>query len=264
MTAWDGFDILYPVSGFLVGTLVGMTGIGGGSLMTPLLILLFGVQPTVAVGTDLLYAAVTKSMGTIAHGIINTIEWRIVGLLAAGSVPATLLTLWWLSETSLDNEEIGSLITVVIGTALLLTSVSLILRSYIRAFSFEHFGDLAAKRRNSATVFTGFVLGVLVSATSVGAGAIGVVLLILLYPKLPMPRIVGSDIAHAVPLTLIAGIGHWQLGSVDWVLLLMLLMGSVPGVLFGTVLAARVPEVAIRYTLAVVLAVVSIRLLVAR
>ena len=263
MSAWEAFGPLYPLSGLLVGILIGMTGMGGGSLMTPLLILFFGVHPAVAVGTDLLYASATKSIGTIAHGIAKTIEWKIVGRLALGSVPATVLTIYWLSNTPLNSEEIGSVITFVLGMALLLSSVSLFLRAYIRDVSFAYFGTVDSRRRILVTIITGIVLGVLVSITSVGAGALGVIVLITLYPKLPMARIVGSDIAHAVPLTLISGIGHWHLGSVDWNLLLVLLLGSVPGVFIGSFAAARVPESIIRIALAIILMVVSIRLLLA-
>ena len=244
--------------------MIGMTGMGGGSLMTPVLILLFGVHPAVAVGTDLLYAAATKSVGTIAHGIAKTVEWKIVGRLALGSVPATMLALWWLSNTNLDSEEIGSLITLVLGWALLLSSASLLLRVYFRGVSLSYFENMYPGYRIAATIATGALLGVLVSISSVGAGALGVVLLIALYPKLPMARIVGSDIAHAVPLTLIGGIGHWHLGSVDGLLLFSLLLGSVPGVLIGSIAATRFPETIIRFVLAAILAAVSFRLLLGR
>ena len=258
---WDGFDPLYPFFGLLVGAMIGMTGVGGGSLMTPLLILLFGIHPALAVGTDLLYAAATKSVGTVTHGLARTVEWKIVWRLALGSVPATMLTLWWLSNANLESEEVGSLITYVLGWALLLTSVSLFVRVCFRGAAFSYFENIGPEYRFAATIVTGALLGVLVSMTSVGAGALGVVLLIALYPKLPMARIVGSDVAHAVPLTLIGGIGHWQLGSVDASLLLSLLLGSVPGVLIGSIAAARFPETVIRLVLAVVLAAVSLRLL---
>nr|TFG53934.1 MAG: sulfite exporter TauE/SafE family protein [Hyphomicrobiales bacterium] len=263
MNGLESFDPLYSLSGFFVGILVGMTGVGGGSLMTPLLILLFGVHPAVAVGTDLLYASVTKSVGTITHGIANSIDWKIVGRLAMGSVPASALTIYWLSVRGVYGGEIGSLITSVMGIALIATSVSLVLRARILVFSFDHFGSVNSKWEFGLTCITGIILGVVVSITSVGAGALGIVVLMMLYPKLPMSRIVGSDIAHAVPLTLIAGIGHWRLGSVDWLLLVSLLSGSIPGVLVGVYAATCVRESVIRIALAAVLAVVALRLLFA-
>ena len=256
----DSIDLLYSLSGLLVGVLVGLTGVGGGSLMTPLLIILFGVNPAVAVGTDLLYASATKSVGTMAHGLAKNIDWRIVRNLAFGSVPGTIITIFWLSDQGIEGEKINSFITGILGAALFVTSIALVLRARILAFAYTRLGDLDRNRTFLFTVLTGAVLGVLVSITSVGAGALGVTALILLYPNLPMLRIVGSDIAHAVPLTLLAGIGHWHLGSIDWMLLGSLLIGSVPGILLGSFAASRVRESVIRYLLAAVLAFVAARL----
>ncbi|MDE2228917.1 MAG: sulfite exporter TauE/SafE family protein [Alphaproteobacteria bacterium] len=253
--------LLYPISGFAVGVLVGMTGIGGGSLMTPLLILLFGVSPATAVGTDLLVAAATKTAGTAVHGFTGTVDWRIVGRLAAGSMPTTALTLFALSRLDLASPVAHHLITVVLGCALFTSAFVLIFRGRIMARYGERFAALAPQRRFWLTVATGATLGVLVPISSVGAGALGATALLLLYPRLPVARIVGSDIAHAVPLTLIAGIGHWALGSINWDLLGALLLGSLPGIVAGSYAATRVPDAALRLVLAVTLIAAGGRLI---
>jgi uncharacterized membrane protein YfcA len=254
-------DPLYSLSGFAVGLLVGMTGVGGGSLMTPLLILLFGVHPATAVGTDLLYAAATKTAGSMVHGLARSIDWRIVRRLASGSVPATCVTLLVLSHLNLDSDAVGSLITLVLGFALFLTAFVLVLGQPIIEWYRVHVSALSERRTAVATVVVGAVLGVLVSISSVGAGAIGVVALMLLYPDRPMIRIVGSDIAHAVPLTLIAGMGHWMIGSVDWHIIMSLLAGSLPGIFVGSYFAIRVPERALRLILATTLFIVASRMI---
>jgi uncharacterized membrane protein YfcA len=254
---------LYTVSGLFVGFLVGLTGVGGGSLMTPILVLLFNVHPATAVGTDLLYAAATKATGTFVHGLKGSVDWRITGRLAAGSVPASALTLWFLHAYGFDSPGATKLIQIVLGAALLMTSLALIFRPQLAAFAARN--PLAPKpsRTLFATVLTGVVLGVLVSMTSVGAGAIGVTVLLLLYPALATTRIVGSDIAHAVPLTLIAGVGHWLLGSVDWSMLVSLLVGSLPGIVIGSYLSTRAPERLLRNMLAATLVAVGTRLVLA-
>jgi hypothetical protein len=253
-------NLLYSVSGFAVGFLVGMTGVGGGSLMTPILILLFGIHPATAVGTDLLYAAATKTGGSLVHGLGGTIDWRVVGRLATGSVPMTALTLFVLSNLDIKGHLADQLITVVLSTALFGTAAVLIFRKRIMAAYAKKIGELDPRRTAALTVAMGAVLGVLVSISSVGAGAIGVTALILLYPRLPTVRIVGSDIAHAVPLTLVAGIGHWIIGSIDFLLLGSLLMGSLPGIFLGSYMSSRVPDVALRMTLAATLIVAGSKL----
>ena len=253
-------DPLYVTSGFGVGLLVGMTGVGGGSLMTPLLILLFGIHPSTAVGTDLLYAAATKTGGSVVHGWARSIHWPAVIRLASGSIPASILTLILLWQLNLDSAAARSLVNVVLAFALMLTAASLIFRKAIMdslRWRMERLDDRTIAR---ATVLVGAALGVLVSISSVGAGAVGVTALLLLYPHLPMSRIVGSDIAHAVPLTLIAGIGHWALGAIDWHLMAVLLMGSLPGIVIGSYFATRVPETALRLLLAVTLILVASKL----
>lgn len=250
-------QLLYILSGFLVGLLVGQTGTGGGSLMTPILVLLFGVHPAAAVGTDLLYASITKMVGTAVHGANHTVQWPIVARLAAGSVPATSLTLLVISHFDLSSRAASGVISTALGGMLLLTAVALMFRQRLVALGAAQLGELSQRRIGALTVATGVVLGVLVTVSSVGAGAIGVTVLLLLYPKLPMARIVGSDIAHAVPLTLIAGVGHWFLGSVNLPMLASLLLGSVPGIVLGSMFAVRVPDTVLRPILAVTLAVVG-------
>ena len=253
-------DPLFSISGFVVGALVGMTGVGGGSLMTPLLILLFGIHPATAVGTDLLYASATKTVGTAVHGVSRTIDWRLVGRLAMGSVPMTALTLLMLSFLGTQTATVNALITFVLGLALFATAVVLIFRRRIIERYSEQLARITASQTRTMTIAMGALLGVLVSISSVGAGAIGVTALIILYPRLPMARIVGSDIAHAVPLTLIAGMGHWMLGLTDLGLLSSLLVGSIPGIIIGSYAAPRIPDAALRYILAGTLLLVGGRL----
>jgi uncharacterized membrane protein YfcA len=253
-------DPLYSLSGFAVGALVGMTGVGGGALMTPLLILLFGVHPATAVGTDLLYAAATKAGGSLVHGFARSIDWRVVRRLATGSVPATVVTLAAFSDFNLSGDAVRSLVTLVLSIALFLTAVVLVFGEPIVAMYHARVSELAPQRTALNTVLVGVALGVLVSISSVGAGAIGVVALVLLYPRLPMAKIVGSDIAHAVPLTLIAGVCHWMMGSVDWHIIGSLLAGSLPGIFVGSYFAIRIPERALRLVLAATLFVVASRI----
>ncbi len=265
---------LLPLSGFAVGLLVGLTGVGGGSLMTPLLVLLFGFKPATAVGTDLLYAAITKSGGSWVHHRHDNIDWAIAGRLALGSVPAAALTLLVLAQLGVQGHGATGLISVVLGFALLLTALSLFFRQRLldlakrRSASAVPQGDTAShnfSQRHAAglTVAVGVVVGVLVTISSVGAGALGVTALTFLYPNLATRRIVGSDIAHAVPLTLVAGLGHWWLGTVDVVLLVSLLIGSLPGIALGAHFAAKVPERALRGLLASVLLLIGSKLILA-
>jgi uncharacterized membrane protein YfcA len=255
-----GIEWGYVASGLTVGTLVGLTGVGGGSLMTPILILLFGIPPVAAVGTDLLYASVTKTAGSFVHGAHHTIDWRVVGRLATGSVPAAVTTLVLLNLLGIDSHKTNDLVSVVLGAALLVTAAALVFRPWLLRVYAANVGQLLPALTYRYTILTGAVLGALVASTSVGAGALGVTALILLYPELPTVRLVGSDIAHAVPLTLVAGIGHWLLGNVDFSLMGTLLMGSIPGILIGSALAPRVPEVYLRRAMAVVLAAVAVKL----
>ena len=247
-------------SGFFVGLLIGQTGMGGGSLMTPILVLFFGVHPATAVGTDLLYASATKTAGTLVHGLNHTVDWRIVARLASGSVPATIVTLAAISHFDLSGAQSGRIIGLVLGVMLLLTALSLIFRRQFLRLVGPALESISPRKASRLTVVVGVVLGFLVTISSVGAGALGVTALLLLYPRVPMAVIVGSDIAHAVPLTLVAGVGHWWLGSVDWPLLMSLLAGSIPGIVLGSFLSAHIPDAVLRPILAATLVVVGGRL----
>lgn len=256
-------DIGYIISGFLVGLLVGVTGVGGGSLMTPLLVFLFGFQPAVAVGTDLLFAAITKTGGVfVHHGNHKSVEWRIVGLLAAGSLPAAVATLFMLNHFAKVGKETTGMITYTLGIALILTALALIFRTYLQKAgksSEEHQPGRFHHLQAPATIATGVVLGVLVTMSSVGAGALGTVALLFLYPRLPTLKVVGTDLAHAIPLTAIGGFGHWQLGNVDFTLLGSLLIGSLPGIWIGSHLSAKIPETVLRPVLAGVLMLIGFK-----
>jgi uncharacterized membrane protein YfcA len=241
--------------------LVGLTGVGGGSLMTPLLVLMFGFHPATAVGTDLLYASVTKSVGTVVHHRGQTVDWKIVRGLASGSIPAAIVTLFVMSRVGVTGAHSSLILNLLLGGALLLTSFAVFFRPWILRWAGGHIDDVGAKGVTRWTVLLGLILGVLVSVTSVGAGALGTTALLMLYPKLPVARIAGSDIAHAVPLTLIAGLGHWMMGSVDFALMLALLAGSVPGIIIGSLLSTRTSDSVLRPILAVTLLIVSLRLL---
>ena len=255
-------DILYTLSGFFVGAVVGLTGVGGGSLMTPLLVLLFGIHPATAVGTDLLYAAVTKAGGTVVHSRKGHVDWRITGLLAAGSIPAASLTVWALSYLPKRSPEVTQIISMSLGVALILTACAIIFRKNLQRHAMVHSEDTAHTRLQAPiTVAVGALLGVLVTMSSVGAGALGVAVLFYLYPKLPAIRVVGSDVAHAVPLTLVAGVGHWMIGSVDWSLLGSLLLGSLPGIWLGSHASAKVPDRFLRPILATMLVLIGSKLI---
>lgn len=262
-------DFAYSIAGLGVGIVVGLTGVGGGSLMTPLLVLLFGITPSTAVGTDLLYASITKAGGVAVHGIKKTIDWKIVGWLAAGSVPASLLVVVYLafirSSGATPDAGFSSLFSFSLGIMLLLTALALVFRKRLQQWATHRSPEpITASRKPLYTVLLGAFIGIAVSLSSVGAGAVGVTALILLYPKLPIPRIVGTDIAHAVPLTLIAGLGHASLGHVDLSLLGALLLGSLPGVAIGSLLATRLPEFFVRHSLVVLLLIIGGRLVFLR
>lgn len=255
-----GIEPLYVLSGAVVGLLVGMTGVGGGSLMTPLLVLAFGFHPAAAVGTDLLFAAGTKAVGTLVHGVNRNVSWRVTGLLAAGSLPSSLLTILALDHLGIPNAVTDKVMSLTLGGALLLTAVSVVFRPQVVRYAARFRGTPNPRRRAILTVITGFALGVLVSLSSVGAGAIGMTALLLLYPGLPVTMLVASDIANAVPLTLVAGVGHWFLGSINWPVLMALMIGSVPGITVGSLASTRVPETALRAILAAVLFVAGLRM----
>lgn len=249
-------NVYQILSGFIVGLLIGLTGVGGGSLMTPILLIFFGKPAVVAVGTDLLYAAITKSAGVFAHGKLGNIEWRIVGLLALGSVPASIITTVYLSNINVFSDNAVITIQFWLGIALMLTSLSVIFRHQLASLSKTgHW--IKPALADPLTLVLGVTLGVLVTLTSVGAGALGVTALLVLYPKLSMTKIIGTDVAHAVPLTLIAGLGHVSLGTVDYPLLGTLLIGSIPGIWIGSHLSAKVAEHWLRLLLATILVYVG-------
>jgi len=256
-------DVIYTASGFLVGLIVGVTGVGGGSLMTPLLVLMFGVAPATAVGTDLLYASLTKSLGGWVHARRGTVDWRVVALLSLGSIPAALITVLLLKYLAPADETLHGLVTSVLSVALLLTALALLFKGQIRKLSRREDGavhEMSHRRLSVTTVLTGVVVGVLVTISSVGAGVLGTVALLFLYPRMSTARIVGTDIVHAVPLTAVAGLGHVALGTVDFMLLGSLLLGSLPGIYIGSQLSSRVPESVMRPLLAFMLLLIGTRM----
>lgn len=260
MAIFPGYNPLYSVAGLLVGMLVGMTGVGGGSLMTPLLVLLFGFHPATAVGTDLLYASVTKTVGTAIHHPKKTVDWRVVGLLASGSVPAAIVTLFVMSRVGTLEEHAVGVLSLLLGIMLLMTGIAILFQARIVSNLRHETEHVSGKNVTRLTIVLGAALGILVSLTSVGAGALGTTALLILYPRFPVARIAGSDIAHAVPLTLIAGIGHWMYGAVDFSLMGSLLIGSIPGIIIGSLLATKVSDKVLRPVLAITLLVVGARL----
>ncbi len=257
-------DWMHTFAGFLVGTVVGLTGVGGGALMTPILVLLFGVSPALAVGTDLWFAALTKTVGGFIHQQRGSVDWQILRQLCLGSLPTSVITLSWLNFNGIEKYEQG-LIMTALGCVLLLTAVAIIFRNQTQSVG-ARMRTLAPERFKRAqpvlTVAAGSVLGFLVTLTSVGGGALGIVVLLFLYPfRMTPAKLVGTDIVHAIPLTLIAGSGYLLMGSVDLSLLGKLLLGSVPGVILGSLLSARVTERPLRMTIAVILSLVGIKLL---
>jgi len=247
-------DLHYSIAGFVVGAIVGLTGVGGGSLMTPLLVLGFGVSAVTAVGTDLLYAGFTKTGGAISHGLKGNVDWKVTGLLAAGSVPGTALAIAALAALPPAGPATRVVVSTALGIMLLLTAIALVFRARLMAWAHaRESGGWISRHQRAATIATGALIGIAVTFSSVGAGAVGVTALLLLFPLLPTVRIVGSDIAHAVPITLLAGFGHALLGNVNWAMLASLLVGSLPGILAGSHIAPRIPERALRHSLAAVL-----------
>ncbi|WP_374524939.1 sulfite exporter TauE/SafE family protein [Sphingopyxis sp.] len=251
---------MHAVAGMLVGILVGLTGVGGGSLMTPLLVLMFGVNPKTAVGTDLLFAAITKTVGSTVHGWRDTVDWHIFRRLAAGSIPAALLSVVALQGVGEIGARAEHVIIDFLGVMLVLTAFAALFQARLMRFARRHEGP-DDRHAMLPTVMLGAFIGIAVSISSVGAGAIGVTALLMLYPNLPVSRIVGTDIVHAVPLALVAGSGHWLYGDVDPALLVSLLAGSIPGVIVGSLLSSRAPDRLLRPALAAVLLVSGVKLL---
>ncbi|HUP93038.1 MAG TPA: sulfite exporter TauE/SafE family protein [Solimonas sp.] len=258
------FSLINAAAGFGVGVLVGLTGVGGGSLMAPIMVLLFGVAPGTAVGTDLWFAAITKIFGGWIHGKKGTIDWQILRRMYMGSLPAALLTLLWIWQSGASQYR-GKTMMQVLGFTLILTSVAAFSRARFHAYGQK----LRAKRpiefkkvQPGLTIFCGAILGFLVTFTSIGAGALGAVMLLYLYPRRLTPSsLVGTDIVHAIPLTILAGTGHLLMGNVDLSLLGGLLIGSIPGIVIGSLAAVYAPEKFIRSAIAVVLALVGLKML---
>ena len=254
-------DISFTVAGYLVGFIIGLTGVGGGSLMTPILVLGFSIPPAVAVGTDLLYAAITKASGIFVHQKHGTIDWRVVKLLGMGSIPATLIAVYLLKRLNVANVNYEPLITTLLSIALVLTSLTLFFRSPLQRLSQK--SKKLPISPATMTVMSGFLIGILVTLSSVGAGALGAAILLFLYRRMPTISVVGTDLAHAVPVTAIAGLGHFYLGTVDFTLLASLLLGSIPGIYCGTHLGVRLPERIIQPILATMLIIIGIMLIIA-
>ncbi|EJD6090087.1 sulfite exporter TauE/SafE family protein [Acinetobacter baumannii] len=261
----------FILAGMLVGFCVGITGVGGGSLMTPFLIGLFRIEPHIAIGTDLLYAAISKFCGSMVHAKKLNIVWPIVLWLAVGSIPASFGTAWVLEHYLSQSTHYKAVLTMVLGFMLTLTGVSIIFRTRIEKF-FNKFRNkentqteneqLAVQNKRTYIVIMGIILGVFVTLSSVGAGAFGIMALVIMFPNLPMIRIIGSDVVHAVLLTLVAGLGHMSAGNVDFVLLMWLLVGSIPAIIIGTLISSRMPERLIRKILGITLFALGVNFMV--
>lgn len=251
-------EIGFALAGLLVGFIVGLTGVGGGSLMTPLLIMGFGISPATAVGTDLLYASLTKATGVWVHARRGNVDWRLVGRMAAGSLPAAVFALLALHLIGVESRPVGGLITGALGVALILTALAILFKDRLQKIG-SNPGRESWRERHvvAVTIGTGAVIGALVALSSVGAGAVGVAALFWLYPAISSRRIVGSDIAHAVPLTAVAGLGHSFMGTVEWPLLFNLLIGSLPGIWLGSHVSGRISERWLRPALAAMLVIVG-------
>ena len=257
-------EILYILSGFVVGIIVGMTGVGGGSLMTPLLVLGFGIKPAIAVGTDLLYAAITKSGGIFVHHAKGNIQWDILILLSLGSVPASLVSLFVLSRLENAGVNYDDIIMTTLSFALILTAVFLFTRNFIQKYvvsaEMESLKALHKRFTKPATIVSGILIGALVTISSVGAGVIGAAVLFILYPRMKTIQIAATDLAHAVPITAIAGLGHAHIGTVNYLLLVTLLIGSLPGVYVGSHIGSFLPEKIMRPFLATMLLAIGVKL----
>lgn len=257
-------DFTYSLAGIFVGLLVGLTGVGGGSLMAPLLILLFGINPAVAIGTDLWFAAITKTVGGAIHHRLGLADWQIVKRLALGSIPAAVITVLWLSFFH-DGQLHSDLLMTLLGAALLLTAILILAKQRITAplkKLHQKLTPAIERRQLLATMGGGAAVGVLVTLTSVGAGALVAVMLAMIYPlRLNAKTIVGTDIIHAVPLTLVAALGHSWLGNADMWLLASLLVGSIPGIVVGSLAAGKMNDTLVRYALAAMLAVSAVKMI---
>ena len=258
-------DFLFTIAGFFVGFVIGMTGVGGGSLMTPILVLGFSIPPAIAVGTDLLYAAITKSVGVFAHHKHGNIKWKVVALLSMGSIPASFCSIFAIKQLNNAGINYDGLILSTLSFAMILTAIFLIFRNQWHKLSKnEHFAFvqiLHKKFTKPFTIFAGILIGTLVTFSSVGAGVIGAAFLFFLYPRYRTIEIVATDLAHAIPITAIAGIGHASLGTVDYILLFSLIVGSLPGIYLGSHVGNLIPDKIMRTLLASMLLIIGVLLI---
>ena len=262
-------ELIHIAAGALVGLIIGLTGVGGGSLMTPILVLGFGISPTIAVGTDLLYAAITKCSGVFFHHKNGTVDWKVVFLLGSGSVPCSILTIFMLEQLRETGFNYDHLIISTLGVMLVLTAAIIIIKN--RLLSFIHskhdnsrLVNLIRSSRPKITILSGCMLGIVVTLSSVGAGAIGSAILFLLYPHKRPIAIIGTDLAHAVPLTAIAGFGHLHFGSIDFSLLFGLLAGGLPAIYLGSLIGKKLPDRILRPLIAILLLLMGIKLLLSQ
>lgn len=258
-------ELIHIISGALVGLILGLTGVGGGSLMTPILVLGLGITPIIAVGTDLLYAALTKCSGVYFHHKNQTIDWRVVFLLGSGSIPCSLITIFALDYLKKIGFNYDGTIMLTLGIMLILTSFIVLIKNKLLIFIHTHhsdrwFVDVVRRFRPQITILCGCLLGCVVTLSSVGAGAIGSAILFLLYPRKPSIAIIGTDIAHAVPLTAIAGLGHLNFGSVDFDLLFGLLLGGVPAIYMGSIIGKKLSDRVLRPIIALFLLAMGLKL----
>ncbi|MCK5830606.1 MAG: sulfite exporter TauE/SafE family protein [Methylococcales bacterium] len=262
-------EFIHIAAGALVGLIIGLTGVGGGSLMTPILVLGFGISPTIAVGTDLLYAALTKCSGVYFHQRNQTIDWKIVFLLGSGSVPSSMITISILEHLKKTGFNYDDIIILTLGIMLILTSFIIFIKDELLEFIHSNHGDsffvnFVRNYRPHITVLCGCLLGCVVTISSVGAGAIGSAILFLLYPRKSSIGIVGTDIAHAVPLTAIAGLGHLHFGSIDFSLLFGLLIGGVPAIYLGSFIGRNLPDRVLRPLIALLLLAMGTKLMISQ
>ncbi len=262
-------EFFHIAAGALVGFIIGLTGVGGGSLMTPILVLGFSIPPATAVGTDLLYAALTKCSGIYFHHKNKTVDWKVVILLGSGSIPCSILTISILEQLKQSGVNFDHIIMLTLSTMLILTSFIIVIKSRLLAFIHSNHSDSFAvnfvrRFRPQITVFCGAILGCVVTLSSVGAGAIGSAILFLLYPRKSSISIVGTDIAHAVPLTAIAGLGHLHFGSVDFSLLFGLLFGGIPAIYLGSLIGKKLPDRVLRPLIAIILLAMGIKLMLSQ
>lgn len=262
-------ELIHIAAGALVGLVIGLTGVGGGSLMTPILVLGFGIQPTIAVGTDLLYAAITKCSGVFFHHKHGTVDWRVVLLLGSGSVPCSILTILLLESLRKNGINYDHLILSTLGIMLVLTALIIVIKNRLLGFIHNRHDDsfavnLIRNRRPQITILSGALLGIVVTLSSVGAGAIGSAILFLLYPYKRPINIVGTDLAHAVPLTAIAGAGHLHFGSIDFSLLFGLLCGGLPAIYLGSLIGKHLPDRILRPLISLILLLMGVKLLLSQ